>query len=100
MGNIVQIRVELRNNPHSHDDRESGFVKMFKAFKRAVDASGIMHEYKERQTYESKSTKRRRKKRESQAYILKMKLRENLLQGRQGNFKGKSSSKSNWRNDG
>jgi ribosomal protein S21 len=84
MANAVRVRVELKQNGgSSHEDREIAFRKMFAVFKKMVTDSGIMHSYKEHETYESKSIRKRRKKREAEIARLKAKLRENLLlQGR------------------
>ena len=52
----VNVRVE---NKH-------GFEQMKKAFRRAVDNSGILHELREREFYTKPSEKIRRKKRKLQ----------------------------------
>ncbi len=74
--NISRVRVEL--NPK--DDPEVAFKRMFVNFKIACVDAGIMHIYKQHEVYESKSRKKRRKKREADLARLKNKLRENFLQ--------------------
>jgi ribosomal protein S21 len=76
----MACRVELRDlspNPSWHE-REIAFKKMFTAFKKAVAEAGILHDYKEREFYESPGQGRRRKKREAENQRLKEKLRENF----------------------
>lgn len=76
MKNAVRVRVEA--NPK--DDPDVAFRRMFIAFKSTCTEAGIMHCYKQHETYESKSRKRRRKKRESEIARMKNKLKENFLQ--------------------
>jgi len=74
--NATRVRVEV--NPK--DDPEVAFRKMFVAFNRACTDAGIMHTYKQHETYESKTRKKRRKLRESEIARMKNKLKENFLQ--------------------
>jgi ribosomal protein S21 len=74
--NVTRVRVEI--NPK--DDSDGAFRRMFMAFKSACTDAGIMHTYREHQTYESKSRKKRRKGRESEIARMKNKLKENFLQ--------------------
>ena len=76
----MACKVELRDLPHNPSwyDREIAFKKMFTAFKKAVAEAGILHDYKEREYYETEGQLRRRKKREAQNQRLKEKLRENF----------------------
>lgn len=80
MANAVRVRVELKQyNPHpSYDEREMAFKRMFTAFKKQCEDSGVLHTYKQYKSFESKSRKRRRKQRESELQRLKAKLRENF----------------------
>ena len=80
MSNAVRVRVELKlNNSHpSYDEREVAFKRMFTAFKKQCSDSGVLHAYKQHETFESKSRKRRRKERESELQRLKSKLKENF----------------------
>lgn len=94
--NTVRVRVELKlhhSNP-SYDEREMAFRRMFAAFKKQCSDSGVLHEYKQHESYESKSRKRRRKKNESELQRLKAKLKENFTQGKpQGKPQSQSSGK-------
>lgn len=79
MANVARVRVELRENRYAdYDDRENAFKKMFTAFKKKCNETGIMHAYKQHESFESNSRKRRRKERESEIQRLKAKLRENF----------------------
>jgi len=63
----MSCKVENRlANPHaSYDEREKAFKTMLAIFKKRVSEAGIISEYKQRQSYESKGEKARRKKKES-----------------------------------
>lgn len=76
MGSKRNVRVEA--NPK--DDPEVAFRRMFIAFKIACTDAGIMHTYKQHETYESRTKKKRRKQRESEITRMKNKLKENFLQ--------------------
>jgi len=75
MGKMVRVRVEV--NP-KEDDRELAFRKMHMAFKKSCAEAGIMHTFRQHETFESKSRKKRRKSREAEVARLKTKLRENF----------------------
>lgn len=89
--NAVRVRVELRlNHPHpSYEEREIAFKRMFTAFKKQCSDSGVLHSYKQHESFESKSRKRRRKQKESELQRLKSKLKENFTE--QGKPQGKPS---------
>lgn len=76
MSNVARVRVEA--NPK--DDPDVAFRRMFIAFKSACTDAGIMHTYKQHETYESKTRKKRRKQRESEVARMRNKLKENFLQ--------------------
>lgn len=63
---VARIRVVARHlSPNaSMDEKDRNFRMMFAAFKRQVNESGILTIYKEKQFYESKGEKRRRKRKE------------------------------------
>lgn len=71
------VRVELRDLPPnpSYDERDRAFKNLLSAFKRQVNDSGILSEYKQRQYYESPSEKRKRKSKEAQLELQKEKIR-------------------------
>jgi ribosomal protein S21 len=87
MANAVRVRVEVKN--YGFEERDHSFKRLFTAFKKACSESSVMHECKQHETYESKSRKRRRKKRESEIQRLKSKLRENFTPQRKGNLNDK-----------
>lgn len=76
----MACRVELRDLPPNPSwyEREIAFKKMFTAFKKQVAEAGIMHDYKQREHYESPGQARRRKRREAENSRMKEKLRENF----------------------
>lgn len=76
--NITRVRVEVNQK----DDPEVAFKKMLIAFNRACTDAGVMHTYKQHETYESKNRKKRRKQREAEIARMKQKLKENFLQQR------------------
>ncbi len=71
---LARIRVEAKNyNPHaSGEERERNFKGLFFAFNKQCDADRIKRTYKQRQTYEKPSEKKRRKQRESELALLKL----------------------------
>jgi ribosomal protein S21 len=80
----MACKVELRDLPHNPSwyEREVAFKKMFTAFKKAVAEAGILHDYKQREYYETPGEEKRRKKREAENVRLKEKLRENFPERR------------------
>lgn len=62
------VKVELRDLPSNASlyERERAFRTMLSTFKRQVNESGILSEYKERQYYESPGEKRKRKRKEAE----------------------------------
>ena len=66
--NKARVKVVAKKDGYSKEQR---FKDLFEAFKRMVQRSGILAEYKERQYFESKSRKARRKKREMEARMHK-----------------------------
>jgi ribosomal protein S21 len=85
---IARVRVELRRS--DDDDPRRRLEGLIKAFRKAVDQSGVQHECKERMYYEKPSEKRRRKKRQRQ-YQIEIENRErNERQSRGSRRKNKS----------
>lgn len=80
----MACKVELRDLPNNPSwyEREVAFKKMFTAFKKAVAEAGILHDYKQREYYETPGEERRRKKREAENVRMKEKLRENFPERR------------------
>jgi ribosomal protein S21 len=80
------VRVELRKDVGGDfKDRDRAFRSMFSAFKRQVNNAGILTEYNQRESYESRSQKKRRKLKESALRrnheALQTRLREHFGQG-------------------
>lgn len=73
---VANVRVVASNT--TRDDRDRSFKYLFKTFKRAVGAAGVLKEYKRHEFYESPSRKKRRKKRESLINALRAKMRESF----------------------
>lgn len=75
---VARVRVVARNlHPNaSREEKERNFKILFATFKRQVNDSGILTLYKERQAFESKKQKRRRKERA--ADLLRRREREKL----------------------
>lgn len=73
---VARVRVEAKNlHPNANfGERERNFKIMFSIFKKAVNDSGILTIYKEKQSYESKGEKRRRKSKEAALQRRKEKL--------------------------
>jgi len=87
MSNVVRVRVELKppslsSKEERENAKEQSFRKMHGIFKKMCVDAGVLHNYKEHESFESKSRKKRRKKRESEISRLKAKLKENFLQGK------------------
>ncbi len=62
----VNVKVISKIEPKaSKYEREKDFKRLLANFRKHVTDSGIMALYKEKQTYESKGQKRRRKKKEA-----------------------------------
>lgn len=74
--NVTRVKVEI--NPK--DDPEVAFRRMFLAFKIACTDARIKQTCKQYATYESKARKKRRKRRESEIFYMRNKLKENFFQ--------------------
>ncbi len=74
----VRVRVELKKK---YTDPDKNFREMFQEFKRRVSNAGILHDYKEHQYFQSKSEKRRKKKRDAAQKAMMESLKERILNG-------------------
>jgi len=74
----ANVRVEARDLPFnaSREERERNFKGLMSTFRQACNKAGIMKQIKKKEYYESPSILARRKKREKEATILKLKLKE------------------------
>lgn len=64
-----------------YGDPQKNFKEMFADFKRKVSNAGILHSYKDHQFFETRSEKRRRKRKESQKRFQMDELVEKILRG-------------------
>lgn len=76
--NVARVSVPIKNK---HNQQWKNFNDMLREFKRRVDDSGILHEYKEHSTFESKSEKARKKKKEAQKNRRMENLEKKILAG-------------------
>lgn len=67
MANLARVRVELKKK---YNDPDKNFREMFQEFKRRVSNSGLLHDYKDHQFYESKSERKRKARRVSKKKML------------------------------
>jgi len=77
---VTRIRVTAKSLPPnaSWEERDRSFKFLFATFKKHVNDSGILTQYKERQTFESKTQKRRRKDRAADLLRKKEQLKTRL----------------------
>jgi ribosomal protein S21 len=78
---VARVRVEARNygQNEGYEERAKNFKGLLHAFRKACTVAGIQKDYKKHETYESRGAKRRWKRREAKAAVLK-KLRENFTE--------------------
>ncbi len=92
----ANVRVEARDiSPYaSFDERERNFRNLLSAFRQACNKAGIMKEIKKLEFYESPAQITRRKKREKEATLLKLKMKESFIE-KSPKKKKKKDEKSN-----
>ena len=78
----VNVRVEARDlHPNaSQDERDRNFRNLMSSFRQACNKAGIMKEIKRLEFYETPSQCRRKKKREKEANLLKLKMNESFIE--------------------
>jgi ribosomal protein S21 len=78
----VNVRVEARDlHPNaSQDERDRNFKNLMSSFRQACNKAGIMKEIKRLEFYETKSQLKRKKLREKQANLLKLKMNETFIE--------------------
>ena len=60
----VNVRVEFKTyHGNNRFDRERAALSLIRQFKRAVNEAGVLHTLKEKEFYEKRGEKRRRKER-------------------------------------
>lgn len=79
----ANVRVEARDLPYNptREERDRNFRNLMSAFRQACNKAGIMKAIKKQEFYESKAQIARRKKREKEATMLKVKLKESFFEG-------------------
>ena len=78
MSNKTRVRVDLKKK---YNDPQRNFKDMLQEFKRRVSNAGILHDFKEHQFYETKSEKRRKKRKEAQKKLQMEMLEQKILGG-------------------
>jgi len=79
VSNVTRVKVNLRPpRGRSQDDKDKAFKTMHSIFKKRVTEAGILSEWKRRQFYESKSDKKRRKRKEAEINRHKDMLKRNF----------------------
>lgn len=78
----ANVKVEARDlSPNaSFDERDRNFRNLLSSFRQACNKAGIMKEIKRLEYYESKSQLERRKRREKEATLLKLKMKESFIE--------------------
>jgi ribosomal protein S21 len=78
----INVRVEARDmHPNaSQDERDRNFKNLMSSFRQACNKAGIMKEIKRLEFYETKSQLKRKKLREKQANLLKLKMNESFIE--------------------
>ena len=90
MANVTRVKVTRKaGDPNEH----RAFKRLMTEFKRRVDAAKILHHYKEHQYFESKSEKRRKKKREAELRNKQETLKAKMLAGEHVNVSGRKKKK-------
>ena len=82
MARRVNVRVEARElHPNaSYEEKSRNDKGLLLAFRQACNKAGIQKEIKRREFYETKSQIRRKKMRERQANLLKIKMNESFIE--------------------
>jgi ribosomal protein S21 len=78
VSNITRVRVELKKK---YNDPQRNFKDMLQEFKRRVSNAGILHDYKEHQFFETKSEKKRKKRKEIEKKLQMEALEQKILGG-------------------
>jgi ribosomal protein S21 len=96
----ANVRVEARDLPYnaSREERDRNFRGLMSAFRQACNKAGIMKQIKKKEYYESPSILARRKKREKEATMLKLKLKELFPESANVNNKANKNNKNNKNN--
>lgn len=75
---VTRVRVELKNK---YNDPHKNFKLMMQEFRTQVSDAGILHDYKEKSTFESPGEKKRRKRAEQNRKFRNERLEKLILLG-------------------
>ena len=78
----ANVRVEARDLGYnaSFDEIDRNFRNLLAAFRQQCNKAGILKEIKKREYYETPSRVARRKKKEKETLLLKLKMREAFIE--------------------
>ena len=81
MSRRANVRVEARDmHPNaSFDERDRNFRNLMSSFRQACNKAGIMRDVKRLEIYETKSQLRRKKQREKEVNLIKLKMTESFI---------------------
>jgi small subunit ribosomal protein S21 len=85
------IRVEAKDLSYnaSRDEIDRNFKNLMAAFRQQVNKAGILKEIKKREFYETPSRVARKKRREKETMLLKLKMKEAFIETPKPNKKNK-----------
>jgi len=78
----ANVRVEAKDLPYnaSRDEVDRNFRNLMAAFRQQCNKAGILKEIKKREYYETPSRVRRKKEREKEVMLLKLKMKESFIE--------------------
>jgi ribosomal protein S21 len=78
----ANVKVEAKDLPYnaSRDEIDRNFRNLMAAFRQQCNKAGILKEIKKREFYETPSRIARKKRREKEVMLLKLKVKENFIE--------------------
>ena len=78
----ANVKVEAKDIPYnaSRDEIDRNFRNLMAAFRQQCNKAGILKEIKKREFYETPSRVKRKKAREKEVMLLKLKMKENFIE--------------------
>ena len=78
----ANVRVEAKDLHYnaSRDEVDRNFRNLMAAFRQQCNKAGILKEIKKREYYETPSKVRRKKEREKEVMLLKLKMKESFIE--------------------
>ena len=78
----ANVRVEAKDLHYnaSRDEVDRNFRNLMAAFRQQCNKAGILKEIKKREYYETPSRVRRKKEREKEVMLLKLKMKESFIE--------------------